>query len=102
MGQPGVILGLSWEELEATWVHLGISWENSVTTWVQGHVLEIPKSFSLGPCAAKTLAWHHASAHRTTPDTENVDFTAFLNIGLDIIYFLKLELLILHTFYKGF
>ena len=56
LGQPGVILGLYWEELEATWVHLGISWENLVTTWVQGHVLEMPKSFSLGPCAAKTLA----------------------------------------------
>ena len=56
LGQPGVILGLYWEELEATWVHLGISWENLVPTLGQGHVLEMPKSFSLGPCAAKTLA----------------------------------------------
>ena len=55
LGQPGVILGLYWEELEATWVHLGISFENLVTTWVQGHVLEMPKSFSFGPCAAKRL-----------------------------------------------
>ena len=51
-GYLGKTLGLLGSILD----HLGASRENLVTTWVQGHVLEMPKSLSLGICAAKTLA----------------------------------------------
>ena len=49
LGQPGVILGLYWEELEATWTILGLCWENLVITWVQGKVLEMPNRFRSAP-----------------------------------------------------
>ena len=49
-----------------------------MTTWVQGNVLEMPKSFSLGLCAAKTLARQNKSAAGTSYELENVDFTLVL------------------------
>ena len=64
LGHPGAILGLPWENLRAT--------------WVQDHFVEMHKSFSLGPCAAKTLACQHISAHTMSCEVENVDFTLVL------------------------
>ena len=52
LGHTRVILGLFWENLEAT--------------WVQGQLVEMPKPLSLGPRAAKTLAWQYTSAHMTS------------------------------------
>ena len=59
--------GLCLEGLRVTWDHLGpilghpeaileLSSESWWATWVQGHLAEMPKSLSLGPCAAKMLA----------------------------------------------
>ena len=61
------ISGLCLEGLRVTWDHLGpilghpeaileLSSECWWATWVQGHLAEMPKSLSLGPCAAKMLA----------------------------------------------
>ena len=61
------ISGLCWEGSRVTWDHLGLilghleailelSSECLWATWVQGHFAEMPKSLSLGPCAAKMLA----------------------------------------------
>ena len=61
------ISGLYLEGLRVTWGHLGpilghpeaileLSSESWWATWVQGHLAEMPKSLSLGPCAAKMLA----------------------------------------------
>ena len=41
LGQPGVILGLSWEDLGG--------WENLVITWAQGSVLEMLNRFRSAP-----------------------------------------------------
>ena len=64
LGHPGAILGLSWENMGAT--------------WVQDHLAKILKSLSLGACAVKTLACQHTSAHATPCKMENVDFTMVL------------------------
>ena len=68
-------LGLPWAILGNSGAILGLSFVNLGATWVQGHLVEMQVSLSLGHCAAKTLASEHASSTITSCDMKHVDLT---------------------------
>ena len=89
LGHSGVILEPFWRPC---WDILGLSWENLAATWVQGRFAEMPKLFWLGPCAAKALACEHTSSTMASCEMEIVDLhIGFISLldpwlgGLDFI-----------------
>ena len=92
LGRSWDILGLCWEGLRVTWDHLGtilghpeaileLSSECWWATWVQGHLAEMPKSLSLGPCAAKMHACNTQVHTSNTWEIESLILHGFMGVS---------------------